>query len=395
MKKSNLSRRYKELVSVPTAPFREHWVCDVLDELLAEIPGVRVSVDKYGNRKARLVRGEVSGPPLIFVAHTDHPGFVFPAQGVEPEVLPGGTFRCTALFEGRVNDDYFPLGRVRLFRYKDDPGIPGTITKFTHVDPVTDNREIEITTDVDPRGSVLAMWDVPIFSQTETTYSGRVCDDLMGCATMVEALSRLAFSQAPVDVTMLFTRAEEAGFCGTICLLNDPETRRELSDHSLFVSVEISGETPEIQMGGGAVIRVGDMSTIFDGEMANLLWSAATTSGIHARRALMDRGTCEATPISLAGLRVGGICSPVHHYHNMNKTTKLVDAEQVSVRDCEALVELIVEVSRFVGEGAIPNVEITSEFDLFLQKGHEQLVEHLVPAGKNLELGQAASRRTP
>lgn len=384
MKKSNLSRRYRELVSVPTAPFREHWVCEVLDELLAEIPGIRVTVDRFGNRVARLKRGESAGAPIIFVAHTDHPGFVFPSHGAHAVLQSDGTFLCTALFEGRVHDEYFPGGKVRLFRSKHDEGISGIIRMATAVDVATDNRTVEITTEEDPTGAMLAMWDVGIFAETADEYQGRVCDDLMGCAAMLEGLSRLAHSHASVDVTMLFTRAEEAGFCGTLCILNDQELRDQIDPRSLFISVEISGETPQIQMGDGAVIRVGDQSTIFDGEMANLIWSAATTAGIRARRALMDRGTCEATPISLAGLRVGGICSPVRNYHNMNQLSGRADMERVSIQDCEALVELIVESARFVSEGVTPNVEITSEFDLFIRKGHDHFSETAIEAGKNL-----------
>ncbi len=385
LEKSHLSRRYKELVTVPTAPFREHWVCEVLDELLAGIPGVTLTIDRYGNRMARLKRGEPSGPPLVFVAHTDHPGFVFPETGAESRELPDDTYRCTALFEGRVRDEFFVNGNVRLFRSNDDPGIAGVITMATPVDPVTDNRVIEISTQENPEGALLAMWDVDVFEETPTLYRGRVCDDLMGCAAMVEALARLSESSEAIDVAMLFTRAEEAGFCGTLCILNDQELREALNPESLFVSVEISGETPEIQLGEGSVIRVGDQSTIFDGEMANLIWSAATTSGINARRALMDRGTCEATPISLAGLRVGGICSPVRNYHNMNTESGAVDAEAVSISDCEALVGLITEVTRFVGAGTLPNVKIVSEFELFIQKGQDCLTGNSANTEKKLE----------
>ncbi|MDX1973693.1 MAG: hypothetical protein SFY68_14275 [Candidatus Sumerlaeia bacterium] len=375
MKTSDLSRRFQHLVSVPTAPFREHWVNEALDELLARIPGVRVAIDKFGNRHARLTRGKTRGLPLVFVAHTDHPGFVFPLSGPEYYRTNAGTFISEALFEGRVRDEYFVHGAVRLYRDRDDRGIPGRILSATPVSLETDNRIVKIETVDNPSGATLAMWDVPVYFESQTAYHGRVCDDLMGCATMVEALSRLAEMDAPVDVTMLFTRAEEAGFCGTLCLLNDEQSRRMLDLHSLFVSVEISGETPENRLDCGAIIRVGDQSTIFDGEMANLLWSAAQGANVSARRALMDRGTCEATPISLAGLRVGGICSPVRNYHNMNTETGRVDAEMVSISDCEALVELVVEVTKFVGAGSQPNVRITSEFDLFLSKGFQQLPE--------------------
>ena len=87
------------LTEVPTAPFREQWVMARLDELLDRIPGLERVTDRFGNRIVRLRRGPVSSPPAVFVAHLDHPGFLFPAP------LPAGQADLvyTGLFEGRVS----------------------------------------------------------------------------------------------------------------------------------------------------------------------------------------------------------------------------------------------------------------------------------------------------
>lgn len=360
---------FAKLSSVPTAPFREQWVASALAELLDEIPGLELATDRFGNRVARLRRGLPQGEPIVFVAHLDHPGFV-PGEGRGSfRRLEGSEgFLYEAFFEGRVLDDFFPGSPVRLFRSADDPGIAGIVFEASGVSRASDNRRVVIKTEESAEGAVLGMWDLPGMEVREGAFHARACDDLMGCSAMVAALHALADADH-IDVTMLFTRAEEAGFCGLLCLLGEEELPGLVPESSLFVSVEISGETDTMRLGDGAIIRVGDRSSTFDGPVTDRLAGLAAAGNIEARRALMDRGTCEATPLIRSGFRAGGICAPVRHYHNMDMETGRIVPESVAVSDAEALVDLVVGLVMATGSGKAAEPIVAQDYGLFMQKG--------------------------
>jgi len=176
-------------------------------------------------------------------------------------------------------------------------------------------------------------------------------------------------------VTMLFSRGEEAGFCGILCLVNESEYPALLAPEGYFVSIETSGETAAVQRGGGAIIRVGDRSSTFDGVLADRFWCLAVAAGITARRALMDRGTCEATPLTRAGFRAGGICIPVGNYHNMDQDQGVIAPECVSESDAESLVSLVTGLARMLGRGEEAPNPIRQDYSTYLRKGRERLLD--------------------
>jgi endoglucanase len=361
--------RIEALMRVPTAPFREDWMCAALDAMLAEMPGVETQVDRFGNRIARVRRGAPQGPPLVFVSHLDHPGFLFPLPGGAVPIAPR---RYEARFEGRVDDSFFAGAAVRLFRGPDDPGVPGTIVDAGEVDASTDTRIIRIEAQEDADGAVLAMWDVPVFSVSDGVVRARACDDLAGCGVLVDALSR-AVRMDDVNLGVIFSRAEEAGFCGVLCMLAEPSLPVLVDPEAVFVSVEISSERPGVVLGDGAVIRVGDRSSTFDGFFADMLWTITRRAELRARRALMDGGTCEATAFARAGLRAAGICAPVRNYHNQDRQAGMIAPEMVAVDDIMALGSLVEGVARAYAAGQRPEPPHYLNFDLFLAKGIKNL----------------------
>lgn len=363
--------RIRQLVETPTAPFREEWMCEVLDRQLAEIPGLVFEADRFGNRIARLRKGNPRGTPATFVAHLDHPGFIFPNH--EAHCSTGDNV-YEAVFEGRVFDEFFEGAPVRLFRSPQDPGVRGRIVHAADTDPEQDNRAITIKAEENADGAILAMWDVPVFNVHDGMIRSRVCDDIVGAATIVHALARLAESSTAddIDIAAIFSRAEEAGFCGVMCLL-DAGFPELLPRDGVFISVEISSEVPGVSAGDGAIIRIGDRSTTFDGKLVDAFWSLTKTRGVKARRALMDKGTCEATPFARAGLRTGGICIPVRNYHNMDFVNRQIAPEMVSATDAEALVNLITGLAEAYAEGAKAVPIVYNDFSLFLRKGRELL----------------------
>jgi putative aminopeptidase FrvX len=367
---SRLLEGFETLARVPVAPFREHWVCAELERLLDSIPSMERQADRFGNRIARVARGETARGGFAFVAHVDHPGFTFPMGGGARAVAPN---RYEALFEGYVTDPYFHDARVRLFRSPEDPGVGGRIVHAEERDPAIHARRVTIEAEQNADGAVLATWDLPAFDVCEGLVTARGCDDLAGCAVLLEALRRLGV-EGEGSLTVVFTRAEEPGFCGTLCLLAELGLPSLLDPHGTYVSVEASRERSDVVPGAGAVIRVGDHSTTFDNSVTDTLWAAATLAGIPARRALMDGGNCEATPLARAGLRAGGLCVPLRNYHNMSGDDKTLAPECVAVSDLEALAGLVVAVARTPCEQLKPPLLPQSKFDLFLEIGRRNLL---------------------
>ncbi|MBI1290688.1 M20/M25/M40 family metallo-hydrolase [bacterium] len=353
----------KVLISCPTAPFREHWVAAKLDRLLAEIPGLSVAVDRFGNRIVRLKRGEPAGPLPVFVAHLDHPAFLI-GGAVDGEA---GEYLHEAVFEGGVQLSYFAGAPVRLYRDAEDDGVPGVVVSATDVSPETDNRSAILRTESPAEGAVLAMWDVPIFEEKDGMLHARVCDDLVGCAAILAALEELAQDTQPVDVAAIFSLGEEAGFCGTLCLLSEETLHPLLDRDGIFISVENSPERPGAVCGEGAIIRLGDRLTTFDSETAALFHRVARHRDINAKRVLMDGGACEATAFAQSGLRAAGLCVPLRNYHNMDRQAGAIAPEAVSIADAEALTALIRDFALHHGDPELPTGSI--DLSRFLEKG--------------------------
>lgn len=337
-----------DLLLRPTAPYRERWVTAELDRQVAAIPGAKVTVDRFGNRCVALVKGDPAFPPVALVAHLDHPGFVV------KQIEPGGRL-VHAAFEGGVGDPFFLGAAVRLFRSHDDAGVAARIQSVSlkSAGPLG-HRSIVLEAEDDASGAVLGMWDLPPFSVKEGVLHSRACDDLVGVSMIMEALRRAAEGEGPANMIGLFTRAEETGFRGTLCLASSPEAHEYLPKDAWVISVETSSARPQTPVGEGAVIRVGDKSSVFDPSVTAALVDAAAElarRGGHraVKRALMDGGSCEATAFVLHGWRSGGVCVPLGNYHNMNGQTMRIDSEFVSLADCEDLTATMA----FLGQGGL------------------------------------------
>ncbi len=343
MTMNKLTEYIKTLQETPTAPFREQWMCETLDSILSNIPGVELEIDPVGNRIVRLSPSgsSASNAPVVFVAHLDHPGFV--VQEVDEECNT-----VHAVFEGRVKREFFEGSAVRLFRSKDDKGIRSTIKSYT---PASDGKDskVVLVADESPAGAVLGMWDVNPFDISDDRLYGRACDDLCAVGSMIFALSRLAKQKDSLacPVTFLFTLAEEAGFCGALALADHDLCFEYIPEGADIISVEISSVRAGVEQGGGAVLRVGDRATIFSQRLIYRIQTAfngKSGGNVTYRRALMDGGTCEASAFAAYGFEVAGICAPVMNYHNMDFKEGRVGQEFVSLFDLEMLAEMIYHI---------------------------------------------------
>lgn len=324
----------ERLMGCPAAPYHEELVAAEAARICDENGLVR-EMDQWGNlivwcdRKQNTNQGRA---PIVLAAHMDHPGFVIREQ-VDARTVIGR-------FLGGVGDSYFVNGtRVVL--------MPGRVGATLGRRLNEKERDFEIRAQKDlsevPR---FAVWDLPEFESRKGILRGRVCDDLIGVATILSVLISLKGTSAGRNVMGVLSRAEEVGFQGALALAESKCLPRE----SLIISLETSRELPSVKMGEGVIIRVGDRSSIFDSDATRFLSEVAGDlqkgeKSFGFQRALMSGGTCEATAYQEYGYRCGAVCVALGNYHNCGANNK-IRAEFVSGSDAISMERLLVECAR-------------------------------------------------
>lgn len=271
------------ILTQPTAPFHEEAVRAEIARQLIGCKSVSLKEDKFGNLIALYQRGKKK-PSLAFAAHMDHPAYV----GKE--------------FLGGVPKAYLdkkpPTEKFGTFR----------------------------------------MWDLPAFEIRKDCIHARVCDDLIGCACIVAMIHELERTKFPGAVYGLFTRAEEVGFVGAMKLAKSGDLPKDVTVVSLETSNAKGGP---VEFGKGAIIRVGDRTSVFDSAATLQLQEAAKAKEIPHQRALMQGGSCEATAYALYGYKTAALCVALGNYHNCGPNEKIAP-EYVSITDAVGMADLCV-----------------------------------------------------
>ncbi len=193
----------------------------------------------------------------------------------------------------------------------------------------------------DLRVGDIGMWDLPPMRVRGTALSSRACDDLVGSAAVVCALGEIIAAGTPCDLTVLLTRAEEAGFIGTLGACE----KRTLPRDAFVVAVETSKAQPGAPLGAGVVVRVGDSIRTFDPSLTAHISAVAAglarrDKGFHFVRQLMPGGATEASAYLMYGWTAAALCVPLGNYHNMGDRGKIA-AEQIDLGDFESLIKLL------------------------------------------------------
>jgi endoglucanase len=306
MPRQKLLSIIRAILEQPTAPFHEESVAAQIRALLAECPHVRVKQDAFGNLIAHYARGHHKAH-YAFAAHMDHPGWV------------GGKF----------------LG-----------GVPAAYLE----NPRTKNF------------GAFAMWDLPAFQLRGDRLHSRACDDLIGCAAIVSMFHLLEESGAECACYGLFSRAEEVGFVGAIHLAKS----RGLPRNTTVISLETSAERAPARMGDGAIVRVGDHTSIFDSDTTATIMQIANEAQIPVQRSLMSGGTCEATAYQLYGYTCAGLCVALGNYHNCGPRNRIA-AEYVSLRDVSGLLDLCAAIARSRASSAESAVRLRRKLETNLR----------------------------
>ncbi len=332
-----LPKVLKNLLSLPTAPFREAAVRAHVAGACRRIPGVTLTTDRHGNLFAHYRNQPPARTPLAFVAHLDHPGFI--AQ----EMLDRKTLR--AAFRGGVRPEYFPGARVRFWRGEN--WIKATISEVTRVEPPATKgglarpEEVLLRVAADVPPDTPGMWDLPGPTLRGDRVTARACDDLAGVAAILELLSRLGRKRTPAEVFCLFTRGEEVGFAGALAAARDAT----IPKHAAVLSIETSSTLPHAPLGAGPIVRVGDRVSIFTPALTAFLARVAQRRAERRKsftfqRKLMDGGACEANAFLIHAYAASGICLALGNYHNMDTARRRIASEYISLNDWLHMVDL-------------------------------------------------------
>lgn len=342
----------RELLSVPTAPFAEHFVIQYVERFCKERKAA-LSRDAVGNLLVRVRKGSRKvARPVCITAHLDHPGFV------ADRMIDAGRVRC--FWRGGVPKEYFVSSSVRFaiaagdqrqqslartFRWSK----PGTVVsvatkKLDGIDRVH-TAVIEVRESI-PSGT-LAMWNFPDPVIRGSQIHARACDDLAGAAAMLCAIDELSRTNKPCDAYFLFTRAEEVGFIGAIAAANAGTIPKKC----FVVAMETSSERPFAKIGDGPILRVGDKASSFTHAATAYCHKvakdlAAADPAFIFQRKLMDGGTCESSAYCTLGYEATGLCVALGNYHNVDATRKRLGPEYVDLRDFAGVVRWFVALAR-------------------------------------------------
>lgn len=320
----------ERLMRCPAVPYHEKLVATEIVRICQE-NDLRHEFDPFGNLLVR-ASARTAARPIVLAAHMDHPGFV-----MEPPVQPG---KLIGRFHGGVADSYFKAGTKLLL-------MPGRVRAALGDRLSAKRRDFRIRTtaklSVRPE---FAVWDLPEFRFSRGRIVGRVCDDLIGVATVLAVLISLRGTKAASHAVGVLSRAEEVGFHGALALAESKRLPRQ----SLIISLETSRELPPVQMGRGVIIRVGDRASIFDSAATRFLTEVAAglkqrKSTFDFQRALMSGGTCEGTAYQEYGYQTAAVCVALGNYHNCGPKGR-IGTEFVSLADALSMAALLGEACR-------------------------------------------------
>jgi endoglucanase len=324
-------------------------VAQYVQRFVAARPRLGLTRDRSGNLLIEIRRAAPGTRPTarwVFAAHMDHPGLIADKMA-DRQTLE-------AHFRGGVHTDYVRGATVRFFQSDGDGAdeqVRGTIVKANGRNPggradVPDHVRVRVAKPVGP-GSP-GMFDQGEGRVRGQRFYSRVCDDLAGAAAALTMLDRLQRRLPQSPVAVLLTRAEEDGFIGAIAAAKD---HRLLRRTDRLIVLETSAMQPYAPQGAGAIIRIGDKSSIFNSSLSYFLTDQAgqlarRDKSFRFQRALMPGGTCEATVYDIYGYMAASICVALGNYHNMDRQRKRIGPEYVDIEDWQNMVKLLVHLAR-------------------------------------------------
>ena len=375
----------RKIMSLPTAPYHEHFVMQAVRDFAARRKRIELICDSYGNLLLLYdgrPRQDGPGGYLVATAHLDHPGLAWKEQLSEDEFafeMLGGTDPRQA---ERAGVRIYSLDRPHTQR-----GIKGEVVGILGEN---ETRPAGYRIHVTSPGSAarigpasFAMWNLRTWTVRARRIHCRACDDLGGVAVGLCLLDELARRKVRTRAGLLLTRAEEVGFAGMLGAV-----RSGILDSSAFyINIECSSIRAGATLGGGPVVRVGDRMWTFDPHITGGLVQVANRltdiePDFRYQRKLMDSGSCEATVLMGAGYRTGAVALPLDNYHNTGANQ--LAPEVIHLDDVTGLVDLLVHLARHPGGVFQAMEEARSGLDKRLAdrfKHQGPRLQHSLPTG--------------
>lgn len=325
MNKKKLSE-LKELLSLPTAPFREHYITEYVVSMLSKF-NIPYFTDPFGNiiigvssvvLYKKLIQRCSKEPVRFFIAHMDHPGFHgvrwLKNKNLLVKWFGGSPVKYLSGASVYVCDNDNNILSGKMVR-------PKLVKKKWAIDTVEvrlDPGQIEYKDRpraVDLFGSF--KFKKPVVVRGKRLYTN-AADDLCGIFAILQTAIKLFKTKSRKEKPFLglLTRAEEVGFVGAVAHF-DMGWLQAAQRPVVCVSLEASRTLPGARTGKGPVVRTGDRRTVFSANELKVLSDLAekVLPGKHQKR-IMDGGACEATAATVFGLPAIGISLPLGNYHN-------------------------------------------------------------------------------
>jgi endoglucanase len=329
----------REVCSLPTAPFAEQHVVAYVRGFVKQRRKLRLSEDRAGNLLIELP-SKTKAPRWVFAAHMDHPGMV------AERMRDARTLE--ARFHGGVRLEFVRGAKVRFF--SEGGEVTGVVTEATpdEHDRITVPKSVVVRVNSPVKPGSPGMFDLGEGRTRRSRFLSRAIDDLGGLAGALAMMDQLHRKPPASPVALLLTRAEEDGFIGAIAAVKQPKLLRKTDR---MIIVETSAMQPYAPQGSGAIIRVGDKTSIFNSALTFFLTQQAEAlaksgKSFKFHRALMPGGTCEATVYDTYGYTAGSICVALGNYHNMDKAKGKIAPEYIDVNDWRNMVKLFVRVAQ-------------------------------------------------
>lgn len=355
----------KDIVSLPTAPFKEHYVQSYIREFAAN-HNFGLKTDKYGNILLHYPgTGKQNNTPWVIQAHMDHPGFTFLSRKGK---------KAKAVFWGGVDVSYFK-GTSMVFLPEGAKPVKGTIASVKK-DPDLGciNCNIDLERPVDIQEGTLGMWNLPTWRQAGDNLTLRVADDLVGTASVLLTLLRLKNKKAKCSCYGMLARAEECGFIGSAAAVKT----RLLDKEWPVLGIETSKAQPASPLGSGVVIRLGDRLSLFDSQLCSALRCAAekltadkSQPDFKYTMNVMPGGATESTLFQLHGYKTCAVCLPLGNYHNMSP--KAIAGEKINLNDFYSLLALLEIVTQSDSTGNAANKKLKKALDDIYKKRSSNL----------------------
>ena len=322
----------KQITLVHGVSGKENRIANTLKEMIAPYCD-ESHIDAMGNLIA-LKKGTSANPKKVLLCgHMDEIGFIvnFVEDNGFIRVAPVGGINWVACAFGEVVSENGVHGVL----------VPNSGTKASDFAP--DLFYIDIGADNKKNAErKVKIGDTFVLKSNLTKLNanrvvGRPLDDRAGCGIVFEIAKRIAKEPVADDVYYVFSVQEEVG-----CRGSKTAAFAIAPDVSLTFDVTGTGDTAgskpmAVKLGGGAAIKIKDMSVICDSEVVDKLTRLAKEKNIKSQLEILAYGGTDTSSIQMtgAGCRAGAISIPSRYIHS--------GVEMIDMNDYKACVDLAIE----------------------------------------------------